>query len=112
MRQDQKKLNRIRLSVALCNESGLAIKGPSKRPMCFSPQGRSVWVFSKNEEEEDIEGESDGGDPRGNHGVGKLRSDRANRPNLKSLLSMIQVPTGGRPQGRKQETNECEMGPF
>ena len=31
---------------------------------------------------------------------------------LKSLLSMIPVSTGGRPQGQKQETNECEMGPF
>ena len=30
---------------------------------------------------------------------------------LKSLLSMIQVPTGGRPPGQKQETNKCEMGP-
>ena len=30
---------------------------------------------------------------------------------LKSLLSMIQVPTGERPHGQKQKTNECQMGP-
>ena len=30
---------------------------------------------------------------------------------LMSLLSMIEVPTDGRPHGQKQETEECEMGP-
>ena len=80
--------------------------------MCFSPQGRSVKVFSKNEEEDNIEGESDGGDRRGNHGLGRLRSEGAIDQKLKSLFLMIPVPTGGRPQGQNKETNECEMGPF
>ena len=88
--------------------------------------GRRVWVYWKNEQEDDIEDgsvaeigaeimvwavEAGEGEPSWFKksfspvlsvwvtNVGRLRSDKARQSTkkLKSLLSMIQVPTGGRP---------------
>ena len=104
-----------RLSVALLNESGLAIKGLTtwKRvPCAFSLKDRVFGYFqrmkrkkiSRVKEMAEIAAEIMVWE--GYEVTGPIAQ------RLKSLLSMIQVSTGGRPQGQEQETNECEMGPF